>query len=157
MSGSSFVPSPDVRMIILTLISSSIALGISSGVSVYEAEIIEGEKEVEELENAMLVNLDGAVQTQSLKLNALLSAFINFGTPLFAMIIAVTPFILATIGFLGTRTAGGLSIVLSLGTLTAVGAYMGRDTNGNAILKGFRMAFFGTIAFLVGYLLESII
>lgn len=144
-------------MIILTLISSSVALGISSGVSVYEAEIIEGEKEVEELESAMLVNLDGTYFSESLKVNALLSALVNFSTPLFAMVIAIVPFLLASIGVIGNRVAGGLSISLSLGTLTLVGAYMGKDTEGSALLKGMRMAFFGLIAFLFGYLLESII
>lgn len=141
----------------LTLISSSIALGISSGVSIYEAEILEGEKEVADLESAMLVNLDNTYHNESLKLNALLSAVINFATPLCSMIIAITPFLLVTIGVIGARTAGGLSILLSLGTLAGAGAYMGRDTDGSAVLKGLRMAFFGSVAFLVGYLLESII
>jgi predicted membrane protein (TIGR00267 family) len=141
----------------LTLISSSIALGISSGVSIYEAEIIEGEKEVEELENAMLVNLDNTYHSESLKLNAFLASLINFATPLCSMIISITPFLLANAGIIDTRLAGGMSILLSLATLTFVGAYMGKDSNGNAVLKGLRMAFFGTMAFLVGYLLESII
>jgi predicted membrane protein (TIGR00267 family) len=141
----------------LTLISSSIALGISSGVSIYEAEIIEGEKEVEELENAMLVNLDNTYHSESLKLNAFLASLINFATPLCSMIISITPFLLANAGIIDTRLAGGMSILLSLATLTFVGAYMGKDSNGNAVLKGLRMAFFGTLAFLVGYLLESII
>jgi predicted membrane protein (TIGR00267 family) len=141
----------------LTLISSSIALGISSGVSVYEAEIIEGEKEVEELENAMLVNLDNTYHSDSLKLNAFLASLINFATPLCSMIIAISPFLLANTGIINTKLAGGMSILLSLATLTLVGTYMGKGANGNAFLKGLRMAFFGTMAFLVGYLLESII
>jgi predicted membrane protein (TIGR00267 family) len=157
VSGSAFITNPDIRTIMITLVSSSIALGISSGVSIYEAEIIEGKREVEELENAMLVNLDNTYHSESIKINAILASLINFATPLCSMIIAITPFILANRGLLRVRVAGSLSILLCLGTLTAVGAYMGKDTDGSAILKGLRMAFFGTVAFLIGYLLESII
>jgi predicted membrane protein (TIGR00267 family) len=157
VSGSAFVSNPDIRLITLTLVSSSIALGISSGVSVYEAEIIEGEREVEELENAMLVNLDNTVHTTSLKTNALIASLIVFATPLCAMLIAFTPFLLSKSNLVGVRAAGWWSILLSLGTLTFVGAYMGKDGNGSPVVKGLRMAFFGSVAFLFGYILESLI
>ena len=157
MSGSAFVATPDIRLITLTLVSSSIALGISSGVSVYEAEIIEGEREVEALENAMLANLENTIHTTNLKTNALIASVIVFATPLCSMMIAITPFILSKYDLVGVGAAGGWSILLSLGTLTFVGAYMGKDGNGNPLVKGLRMAFFGSVAFLFGYLLESLI
>jgi len=157
VSGSAFVATPDIRLITLTLVSSSIALGISSGVSVYEAEIIEGEREVEALENAMLANLENTIHTTNLKTNALIASVIVFATPLCSMMIAITPFILSKYDLVGVGAAGGWSILLSLGTLTFVGAYMGKDGNGNPLVKGLRMAFFGSVAFLFGYLLESLI
>lgn len=157
MSGSAFVATPDIRLITLTLVSSSIALGISSGVSVYEAEIIEGEREVEALENAMLANLENTIHTTNLKTNALIASVIVFATPLCSMMIAITPFLLSRYDLVGVGAAGGWSILLSLGTLTFVGAYMGKDGNGNPLVKGLRMAFFGSVAFLFGYLLESLI
>ena len=157
MSGSAFVPTPDIRLITLTLVSSSIALGISSGVSVYEAEIIEGEREVEALENAMLVNLDNTIHSESLKAKALVASIIVFATPLCSMAIAITPFLVSKAGMIEAGAAGWWSILLSLGTLTGVGAYMGKDGKSNALLKGLRMAFFGLVAFVIGYLLESLI
>jgi len=157
VSGSAFVATPDIRLITLTLVSSSIALGISSGVSVYEAEIIEGEREVEALENAMLANLENTIHTTNLKTNALIASVIVFATPLCSMMIAITPFLLSRYDLVGVGAAGGWSILLSLGTLTFVGAYMGKDGNGNPLVKGLRMAFFGSVAFLFGYLLESLI
>lgn len=112
---------------------------------------------MEELENAMLVNLDNTVHTTSLKTNAIIASVIVFATPLCSMIIAVTPFLLSKYGLVGVGAAGWWSILLSLGTLTSVGAYMGKDANGNPLVKGLRMALFGSVAFLFGYLLESLI
>jgi VIT1/CCC1 family predicted Fe2+/Mn2+ transporter len=146
-----------LRLIILTLASSSIALGISSEVSVYEAEVLEGERRVEELENALIHKLEGTVHTEALNRNALIASVIVFATPLFSCLIAISPFILARIGILNTSIAGWMSILLSLGTITAVGAYMARNGKHNPLLKGTRMAFFGGIAFLFGYLLEMLV
>lgn len=156
VSGSAFIAVPDIRLIILTLVSSSIALGISSGVSVYEAEILEGEKEVEDLEKAMLITLENTVHSDSLRINALVASVIVFATPLCSMVIAITPFLLTKSGVLSAQTAGYWSILLSLGTLASVGTYMGKGGNGKALFKGLRMAFFGTVAFLIGFLLESV-
>jgi predicted membrane protein (TIGR00267 family) len=148
---------PDIRLIILTLVSSSIALGISSGVSVYEAEVLEGERQVEELENAMIHKLENTVFTESLSKRAFIASLVVFATPLFSCLIAVSPFILVKYGVFGAGNAGWMSIILSLGTLTAVGAYMARNGKTNPILKGMRMAFFGGVAFTIGYLLEFLL
>ena len=148
---------PDLRLIILTLVSSSIALGISSGVSVYEAEILEGERRVEELENALIHKLEGTIHTETLGRKAFIASIVVFTTPLFSCLIAISPFIFARLGMLNTNMAGWISILLSLGTLTAVGAYMARNGKSHPLLKGTRMAFFGGIAFLVGYLLEILV
>ena len=56
--GSAFADSPDLRLVIGTLISSSVALGISTGVSVYESETLERERRTIELEKALFRKLD---------------------------------------------------------------------------------------------------
>jgi predicted membrane protein (TIGR00267 family) len=145
---------PDLRLIILTLVSSSIALGISSGVSVYEAEILEGERRVEELEKALIHELEDTVHTEALGRKAFIASIVVFATPLFSCFIAISPFILARLEMLGTNIAGWISILLSLTTLTVVGAYMARNGKNHPLLKGTRMALFGGMAFLVGYFLE---
>lgn len=148
---------PNLKVIVATLVTSSIAIGISSGVSVYEAEVIEGEREVEELEAAMLTKLEDTIYTRSMKLNALLAAIIMFGTPLFSCTIAALPFALALYGLMQSDIAAWTSIALALVTLLTVGAYMGRDSKGNPLLKGVRMALFGTAAFLLGNWLQALI
>ena len=55
--GSAFVAEPEIEVILGTMITISLGLGISSGASVYQAESLEREREVHELEKAMLTNL----------------------------------------------------------------------------------------------------
>ena len=89
----------------------------------------------------MLVNLNNTIHSESLRINALVVSVIEFTPPLFAIIIAITPFLLTKSCVLSKQTAGCWSILLSLGALASVGTYMGKGSNGNELLKGLRMAF----------------
>jgi predicted membrane protein (TIGR00267 family) len=144
-------------LITRTLITSSIALGISSGVSVYEAEILEGGRRIEEIEKAMIIKLEDTVHTDSINVNALVASIIVFLTPLVSCLIASAPFLVSRIGLIEVNYAAWGSILLSLATLGFVGTYMGRNGKGNPALKGIRMTLFGVLAFLIGFLLESYI
>ncbi len=155
VSGLAFVGNPDLRTIIVTLITSSIALGISSGVSVYEAECMEGERIVDNLEEAMLHNLENTMHTENVKERALFTGIVIFFTPLAACVIAITPFLMTRAGWVSINYAAYSSIALALVTLASVGTYMGRDMRGNPYFRGLRMALFGLLAFIVGYILEE--
>jgi len=157
VSGSAFVANPDLRIILVTLITSSVALGISSGISVYEAEKLEGARMVYELEEAMLVNLENTVHTKTVHLNALVTSIIVFLTPLGSCLIATLPFAASRLGFVGVELAAWISIGSLLTTLMVVGTIMGRGSPGNPVLRGLRMAFFGVIAFLIGFFLDALI
>lgn len=157
VAGSAFVTQPDLQLILRTLLTSSIALGISSGVSVYEAEVLEGERRIEEIEKAMIMKLEDTIHTESININASVASIIVFLTPLVSCLIASAPFYLSRVGFFEVKYAAWGSILLALGTLAFVGTYMGRNGKGNPILKGIRMALFGVLAFLIGFLLESFI
>jgi len=56
--GSAFVAKPELEVILGTMLSSSFAIGISTGISVYEAEIMEREKRTVEMERALLTDLE---------------------------------------------------------------------------------------------------
>jgi predicted membrane protein (TIGR00267 family) len=157
ISGLAFTTNPINRIIILTSVSSSLALGISSGVSVYEAEVLEEEKKLNDLETAMLTDLEDTVHFKTMQRKALISAVIAFITPLVACTIAVSPFILTSLGYIPIKNAAWASIALALVTLFTVGAYMSRNNDVNPVYRGARMALFGAGAFLLSVLLESII
>jgi len=155
--GSAFVAKPELEVILGTMLSSSFAIGISTGVSVYEAEIMEREKRTIEMERALLTDLKDTEIAKLIKTTAIIISLINFITPLIACAISITPFILAYLGFIEVQKAAWISIAATISTLFSAGVYIGRNGKGNAILKGIKMVAFGTIAFLIGYCIEILL
>ena len=152
--GSGFAASPNLRLLIGTLISSSIALGISTGVSVYESETLERERRTVELEKALFRKLDKTKLAENYRNYAKILSIINFVTPLACCGIMIMPLVAAFFHLLDQSTASWFSIVLALGILFTAGVYFGRYGKQNPIRKGLRMVGFGVIAFAAGYLIQ---
>ncbi|MBN1784941.1 MAG: hypothetical protein JW815_04320 [Candidatus Bathyarchaeota archaeon] len=155
--GSVFAVVPDLRLIIGTAIASSLALGISSGVSVYESETMEREKKVVELEKALFLNLEKSIIAENYKTYALLLSSVNFLTPLACCGILLLPFVVSIFGFFDVIVAAWISVTLALGLIFVAGTYLGRGGKTNPFLKGLRMVFFGVIAFAIGYFIQVLI
>jgi predicted membrane protein (TIGR00267 family) len=146
-----------LNVIILTMLTTSLALGISTGVSVYEAESLEQERKIADLEKALFTDLkDTSIQKTS-KNTIIIVTLINFATPLFSCALTITPFVLVAIGILSLDMAGWISVVLALSTLFGAGVYMGRIGKTNPYKKGLRMVAFGVLAFVIGFLLNLLI
>ena len=61
--GSAFAGDAGLNVIIVTMLTTSLALGISTGVSVYEAESLEQERKIADLEKALFTDLqDTSIQ-----------------------------------------------------------------------------------------------
>lgn len=155
--GSTFAANPDLRLVIGTLISSSVALGISSGVSVYESEKLERERRVAELEKALFRNLDHTMITENYKTYAIVLSIVNFLTPFMCCGIVIIPLVLAMFRLTSIVTASWASILLALGILFVAGTYLGRLGRQNPFIKGLRMTAFGVIAFVAGFLIQTLI
>ncbi|MEM3590201.1 MAG: hypothetical protein QXN33_04320 [Candidatus Bathyarchaeia archaeon] len=155
--GAAYASGAGLRAVVLTMATSSLALGISTGVSVYESELLEREREIAELERALFRDLDGTWIERSAKSIALLLALVNFSTPLLSCGVTISPFVMVALKVLGLREAAWASITMALGMLFAAGAYMGKVGDRNPWAKGLRMAGFGLIAFAAGFLLNSFI
>jgi predicted membrane protein (TIGR00267 family) len=146
-----------LNIIILTMLTTSLALGISTGVSVYEAESLEQERKIAELEKALFTDLQDTSIQKNAKTIIIVATLINFATPLFSCALTITPFILASIEILPLYIAGWISVVLALSTLFGAGVYMGRIGKTNPFKKGLRMVAFGLLAFAIGFLLHQLI
>jgi predicted membrane protein (TIGR00267 family) len=155
--GSAFVARPELKVILGTMLVSSLALGISTGVSVYEAESLGKEIELKKLEKAMLADLHDTDVAKSMQATTAIISLVNFLTPLFVCSIAISPFLLSLIGIIETNTAAWISIAAALGTLFAAGFFMTQGNKKKAILKGIKMAIFGVLAFLIGFGIELLI
>jgi predicted membrane protein (TIGR00267 family) len=155
--GSAFAADPNLRLVIGTLISSSIALGISTGISVYESETLERERRIVELEKALFRNLDNTMITKKYATYAAVLSIVNFLAPLVCCGIVSIPLVLAMIGLVGVPEASWASAIFALGIVFSAGAYLGKSGQQNALLKGAKMTVFGAVAFAVGFLVQSLI
>jgi len=155
--GSAFSDNPDIEVIVGTMLTTSLALGISTGVSVYEAESLERGIRIAQLEKAMIRRLDETMIAQSADRAALVISFANFLTPLVSCAITIVPFLLVIRGSLDLRIAAWCAMGLALAILFAAGTVLGRMRNKSPWLKGLRMLGFGILAFAIGYLIESLI
>jgi len=152
---SAFGSDPDLRIITVTIITSSVALGISTGVSVYEAETMEQNIKMREMERAMLRSLEDTQLHRTSKLTTILISLVNFVAPLIAGTITLTPFLVLGEGAI--RTAAIMSVGLAIIILFVVGAVMGRSGGRNPWKQGARMAIAGFGAFLICFWIESLL
>jgi predicted membrane protein (TIGR00267 family) len=155
--GSVSTANPDLRLVIGTLISSSVALGISTGVSVYESETLERERRVAELEKALFRNLDNTMITENYRTYAAVLSLVNFLTPFACCSIVCVPLILAAVGLLSVSAASWVSGILALGVIFVAGVYLGRRGRQNPLVKGIKMTAFGAVAFAIGFLVQTFI
>jgi predicted membrane protein (TIGR00267 family) len=155
--GSAFATNPNSRLIIAALVTSSVALGISTGVSVYESETLERERRILELENALFRELEDTVLAENYKTYSLILSTVNFFTPLTCCGILIIPLILAVFQVLTLVTASWISTIFAFTILFVAGSYLGRLGKHNPLLKGLRMVFFGVVAFVIGFLIQSLI
>jgi len=154
--GSAFATNAGLNIIIATMLTTSLALGISTGVSVYEAESIEQERKISDLEKALFTNLRDTTIEKTAKYTIVLATLINFATPLVSCAITITPFVFVSAGALEINLAAWISVVLALSTLFVAGVYMGRVGKTNPYKKGLRMVAFGLLAFAIGVLLDAL-
>ncbi|MDW5563938.1 MAG: VIT1/CCC1 transporter family protein [Methanomassiliicoccus sp.] len=152
---SAFSSEPNLRTVIVTIITSSVALGISTGISVFEAESMEQSIKMREMERAMLTSLEDTHLHSISKLTIMIVAVVNFTAPIISGAITLTPFLM--VGEKDIQLAAYVSLGLAITILFVVGAAMGRAGERNPWIQGTRMAVAGLGAFLLCYFIESML
>lgn len=152
---SAFSASPDLRLIIATIVTSSVALGISTGVSVFEAETMEQTIKMREMERAMLRSLEDTNIHRTSRLTILLISAVNFTAPILAGIITLAPFLILGEGQI--QIAAYISVALAMTILFSVGAAMGRAGGRKPLNQGARMVLAGIGAFIICFWIESLL
>jgi predicted membrane protein (TIGR00267 family) len=151
------VLNPEIETILGTMITISLGLGISSGVSVYQAESLEREREVYKLEKAMLKSLEDTKITTTARNITIIVAAVNLLTPFLICGLYILPLVGAYVGIIEIKMAAYISIALALIILMITGIIVGRKGKENPIIKGTKMATLGGITFLLGYLINFLI
>jgi predicted membrane protein (TIGR00267 family) len=153
--GSAFATDPSYTLVIATILTSSFALGISTGVSVYEAETMEQDRRIKEIEAAMLSSLEDTEIRRLSRISILMIAIVNFSAPLMACAVAIAPFLI--LGESDVQLGGWVASALALVTLFVTGALMGRISGRNPVVRGTRMAIIGAAVFLICFWIQTLI
>jgi len=153
--GAALTADADQGLVIATIITSCVALAISTGSSVYEAETLEQSRRMDEIGRAMLRPVEETNLGKASKASAAIIALSNSLAPLMSGAIIVSPFIL-----LGEETivvAAEVAIVLAIVLLFITGFIMGKLSERNPWWKGLRMSLVGLAAFVVCYMIGGVV
>jgi len=112
-------------VIIGACLGAAIALTISGLASAYVSETAEREKELKELEQAVVGNLEDTAHGRAARWVPILIAMVNGFAPLLIALLIMTPLWLSQAGIALPLTALESSIVLAFLTLFLLGAFLG--------------------------------
>lgn len=145
----------DPRAIIGVIIVSGIAMAVSGFSGTYMTESAERSKSLNELEDAMLVDLEDTIYGHASRFVSLFAAFVDGSAPFIASIPAVVPFYLSLVGLLPIGLAFYASIGASLSILFLLGVFLGRISEGNLLYSGVKMVVAGLAVALLALVLNS--
>ena len=145
----------DPRAVIGVILVSGIAMAVSGFSGTYMTESAERSKSLNELEDAMLTDLDDTIYGEASRFVAIFAAFVDGSAPFLASIPAVVPFYLALIGVTPVGFAFTASIGASLLTLFLLGVFLGRVSNSNILYSGVKMVIAGVTVALLALLLNA--
>ena len=131
-----------------------IAMGISGASGTYMAESAEQERKIKELEEAMLIKLEGSVIVDARRKAALISALVDAGSAVVAGFLVLTPYFAAAFRLLSEQTAFYASLAMSLGLLFVLGAFLGKVAKNNIVVSGIKALAIGVATLLLITLLN---
>jgi predicted membrane protein (TIGR00267 family) len=143
----------DARSIIGVIITSGIAMMVSGFSGTYMTERAERSHSLNELEDAMLVNLDDTVYGRASRFISVFAALVDGSAPFIASIPSVIPFLLVP-GLIDLATAFIAAIGASLFTLFILGVYLGRISGENILYSGLKMVISGAAVAIIALLLN---
>lgn len=148
LAASAFVPNANPEIAVGTIFAACLAIGISSAVSVYEAEHVETEIEMRKIERAMLSSMKDTELERRTQASAFAVAAVNFLAPVFVAIVMGTPLILYEVEVIRDfRMAATISSVLGISIIFAAGYYLGVLGRKRPWLRAVRMSVIALLAF----------
>ena len=144
----------DPRSIIGVIITGGVAMMVSGFSGTYMTESAERNHSLNELEDAMLINLDNTIYGKASRFVSIYAAFVDGSAPFVASIPSVIPFLLVP-SLLEIQLAYITSISASMLTLFSLGVYLGRISGENFLISGAKMVISGIAVALIALLLNT--
>ena len=146
----------DPRAVIGVILVGGIAMAVSGFSGTYMTERAERSRSLNELEDAMLVDLEDTIYGQASRFVSVIAAVVDGSAPFLASIPSVVPFYLAQIGLVPVGLAFFASVGTSLATLFFLGMFLGRVSDSNIIYSGIKMVIAGVAVALLALLMNGI-
>jgi predicted membrane protein (TIGR00267 family) len=153
--GSFVVGVQESTVVLVTGLSTALAIGISGGWGAYLTESAERSHAVDELEQLTLTELRDTKIGKASRMAVVLIAAVDGLSPFLAALLVIIPFFLAPL-LPSISYAYYASIGMALLALFALGIYLGRISRRNLILSGVKTAVAGLICIVLSYLLERL-
>jgi predicted membrane protein (TIGR00267 family) len=141
------------RSVIGVILTSGIAMMVSGFSGTYMTESAERNHSLNELEDAMLINLDDTLYGRASRFVSVFAALVDGSAPFLAAIPSMIPFLLVP-GVIAVETAYLVSVVASLATLFTLGVYLGRISGQNILVNGVKMVVAGVAVALIALALN---
>ncbi len=135
-----------------TTLTGALALGISSGVSTYEAEGAEKEIELKKLERSMLRQLQDSVQYKASKVGQIVIGITNFSTPILIAIALTLPLLIISDSIVALYITVGIATAVLFG----MGTYFAKISKTSIIKRGIRTAVIGIGTFILCYFINTL-
>jgi len=146
----------EVRVTLAAMAAACIAIGISTGVSVYEAERLEAEIRMAKIERAMLSELRDTHLDRTLRLYRALVSLVNFSAPLLVFAVTATPLLLhLAFGVPSLAQASQASILVAVSLVFVAGYVLGQVAGRSPLRQGLRMTIAAISTFLLLILIQT--
>jgi predicted membrane protein (TIGR00267 family) len=141
--------------VIGVILVSGIAMAVSGFSGTYMTESAERVKSLNELEDAMLTNLEDTIYGKASRFVSVFAALVDGSAPFIASLPSVIPFYLAMTGLIPMGLAFTVSTVAALLILFLLGVFLGRLSESNIIYSGVKMVIAGVAVALIALLLNG--
>lgn len=145
----------DATVVLVTGLSTALAIGISGGWGAYLTESAERRHEIDELEQVTLTDLRDTKIAKASKAAVVFVAAVDGLSPFLAALLVVTPFFFASL-LPSVVYAYYASIAMSLLALFALGIYLASISRQSMMVSGLKTAVAGLVCISLSYFLEQL-
>ncbi len=140
-------------LIVSAGLAASAAMGVSGFTGALLTEYAERQREIEELEKAMLRDLSSTLLSHAQKTAAIIAALIDASAPALGALLVASPVTASAIGLLDFHLAVATSIALGFTALLMLGFFLSRIAGGAPLRYGLAMVVSGAAVLLTALLL----
>ncbi len=153
--GSFVVGVDDPQVVLVTGLSTALAIGISGGWGAYLTESAERRHEIGELEKFTMAELQDTKIGRASRMAVVSVAAVDGFSPFLSAFLVVLPFVFAPL-FPDIAYVYYASIGMALLALFGLGVYLGRISRENLIISGVKTTVAGVICIALSYFMEQL-